>query len=210
MAQKRIKALTNYTTPLNTDVIAIEDLTADETKKITRQNFLAGAPLPANTVDTQAIADDTITNAKLSDTAGEIGGDWISYTPTLTNLTLGSGTVVALYRKVGKQVDVRIKFTLGAGSAVSSTGRFSLPVTAKTTGYSTGGIAPSILGVATIEDAGIEEYAGLVGLYSSTVVAPMVINTASTYALHQFLASTVPFVWGANDIMSLIFSYEAV
>lgn len=55
------------TAPSNNDVFAIEDSAASgASKRITRGNFIAGSPLPANTIDAQAIQDDAITAPKLS------------------------------------------------------------------------------------------------------------------------------------------------
>lgn len=68
------------TTPSNNDQLVIEDSVAANTKNITREDFLAGTPLPANTVDTQAVEDDAITPVKRSGgffqgtiTSGDLG-----------------------------------------------------------------------------------------------------------------------------------------
>lgn len=63
----RISQLTSLTTPENADEIAIVDTSASVTKKITRGDLLSGAPLPADTVDTQAIEDGSVTTAKQAD-----------------------------------------------------------------------------------------------------------------------------------------------
>ena len=39
-------------------------------------------------------------------------GTWRTYTPTLTNLTLGNGTLTAKYAQTGKIVTVYFNFTL--------------------------------------------------------------------------------------------------
>lgn len=63
----RISNLTSLSTPSDSDEIAIVDTSASVTKKITRGDLLSGAPLPADTVDTQAIENDAVTTAKLAD-----------------------------------------------------------------------------------------------------------------------------------------------
>ena len=60
----KISQLTALTTPDSGDELPIVDVSASTTKKITRTNLLKGAPLPADTVDTQAIADDAVTAPK--------------------------------------------------------------------------------------------------------------------------------------------------
>ena len=54
------------TQPEANDEIAIVDASAATTKKITREDFLKGADLPADTVDTQAIADGAVTADKIA------------------------------------------------------------------------------------------------------------------------------------------------
>lgn len=80
----RISQLTALTTPANDDSLAIVDASASTTKKITRNDFLKGAPLPSNTVTTAAVSDGAITPDKRT------GG--ISFGILPTNTT-GSKTV---------------------------------------------------------------------------------------------------------------------
>lgn len=65
----RISALTALTTVDNADELAIVDVSASVTKKITRAALLSSAPLPNNTVTTAAIADGAVTTAKIADNA---------------------------------------------------------------------------------------------------------------------------------------------
>jgi len=86
------------------------------------------------------IGSGTITNAKLSTTAGEPGAAWQSYTPTWTassvNPTLGNGTLTGAYNKVGKMITARIFLQYGSTTS-SGTGafRWSLPVTPKSSTF---------------------------------------------------------------------------
>lgn len=61
----RISALTALTTVDNADELAIVDVSASVTKKITRAALLSSAPLPNNTVTTAAIADNAVTAIRL-------------------------------------------------------------------------------------------------------------------------------------------------
>jgi len=53
------------TAPSAGDLIVIKDATDSATKRMTRANLLAGSPLPADTVDTQAIENGAVTPAKM-------------------------------------------------------------------------------------------------------------------------------------------------
>lgn len=56
----QITQLDNDPTPNNNDLLVTVDMAAGTTKNISRDQFFTGAPLPADTVDSQAIADGAI------------------------------------------------------------------------------------------------------------------------------------------------------
>lgn len=62
----KISQLSALTVPDSGDELPIVDVSTSTTKKITRTNLLKGAPLPADTVDTQAIDDGSVTPIKTS------------------------------------------------------------------------------------------------------------------------------------------------
>ena len=78
------------TVPEANDEIAIVDASAATTKKITRADFLKGAALPADTVDTQAIADGAVTPDKRS------GGFKMGSIPSATLGTTGNKAITGL------------------------------------------------------------------------------------------------------------------
>ena len=55
--------------------------------------------------------------------------DWTAYTPTLTNHTLGNGTMEAKYQQAGGRVEFTIEYTWGSTSSVTGAVTFSLPLT---------------------------------------------------------------------------------
>lgn len=62
-------------------------------------------------------------------TSGYAGSDWVSYTPTVSNLGSGGGTATGKYRRVGDSAEVYIRFskdaTAGTNSGLAVT--FSIP-----------------------------------------------------------------------------------
>ncbi len=61
----RITELASLTVPNSTDPLAIVDTSGAITKKITRDDLIGGAPLPAGSIDTQALDDAAVTPAKI-------------------------------------------------------------------------------------------------------------------------------------------------
>jgi hypothetical protein len=127
---------------------------------------------------------------------------WTTWTPTLTNLTLGSGSSMGRYRQLGKTVDFRWKFIFGSGSAITGLPRFSLPV-APHANYI---VTVDLLGVGTLGDTGNNSYWALARLGSGSTGEIVGIGTSSQ---HIAVSSTVPFTWGSGDSMSVSGTYEA-
>jgi hypothetical protein len=58
---------------------------------------------------------------------GAVMTDWISYTPTWTNLTVGNANQRFFYRRVGDSVEIKGNLQFGSTTSVSGTIVFSLP-----------------------------------------------------------------------------------
>lgn len=132
-------------------------------------------------------------------------GAWLAYTPTLTNGTLGNGTIAGRSWKSGRMVVAQIKFTLGSSSAVSTAMGLSLPYTAAAFQY---------IGLARFTDtsAGLQ-YTGtaLTSAGSPTVVFPRVGVPfgVGSYIADSQIASTVPMTWASGDICEITIAYES-
>lgn len=126
-----------------------------------------------------------------------LNGAWTAYTPTLSNLTLGNGTLSFAYQQSGKTINVRGRFTLGSTSAVSGSAQFSLPVTPTSYGF----------GAAQVVAAGAN-YPGLAFISGSNVVVS-VFNAAGTYATRQSTSGTIPGTFTTGDSIAFSFTYEA-
>jgi hypothetical protein len=128
-------------------------------------------------------------NARLT----ALDGPWSTWTPTLTNLTVGAGgSVVARYSAAGKRGDYLFVFTLGTGSAVGTGPTFTLPFTPHSSL-----VAFSPIGVAQAFDTGVNNYA-LVPRWTGTAVALVGIGTAG---VHTTVTATAPFTFGSGDIL---------
>jgi len=126
-------------------------------------------------------------------------GAWTTWVPTLTNITAGAGVTTARYRKMGKTLDFRFKFKLGAGSVIGTSPRFSLPF-AMHASYVT--LEDIITATVMLYDAGTANYIGSVRVINSTTLELMSINAATAIASEAATTATVPFTWTTNDTMS--------
>ncbi len=122
-----------------------------------------------------------------------------SWTPTVANLTVGNGTLVARYSRIDKSVTCHIKFILGSTSAIGSAPSFSLPFA---TAYS-----DTVAGTLVMLDTGTAANMGLVYIEAG-VAGTRAIQTGASYAGLTSITATVPHTWANTDILSLVFSYE--
>ena len=124
-----------------------------------------------------------------------------SYTPTLTNGTLGNGTLSFSYHRSDGWCDVYGTFTLGTTSAVSGLLGFSLPVAATST-------ASAVEGTILIQDTGSDLFLGVGFLASTTVLSVYASNSAGTYALVTATSSTIPMTWATTDVVNVGIRYR--
>ncbi|NBQ97757.1 MAG: hypothetical protein EBU12_05965 [Microbacteriaceae bacterium] len=138
--------------------------------------------------------------------ASSSGGTWAAWTPTLSNLTIGNGTVTARYAQVGKIVNFYVKITLGSTSSVGTEPRVTWPVTpANTTA------AQNALINYVFEDSGLSRYFGASDpITNSTTEFRFVVNNASaTYVTSTQITSSIPITWGTSDALYAMGTYEA-
>lgn len=134
------------------------------------------------------------------------GAAYSSWTPTWTNLTVGNGTVTAVYKQVGKTVRGRIAIVFGSTTSISGDVSFDLPVT-RAAMAGTNNVSP--LGCARFYDAGVAGYEGAVHNASTSTASIRVWAASGAYVTAALLSSTVPFTWGTSDEISAEFEYEA-
>ncbi len=123
---------------------------------------------------------------------------WTSYTPTLTNITLGNGTVTASYQQIDKLVTVNIFFTMGSTSSMGSSPQFSLPVN---------NVNSYVNGLVTLWDQGVAVNSGLCYALSNKLYVEY-LDTSSTCLQPGGITSTVPFTWNVNDKIYAQLTYQ--
>lgn len=168
---------------------------------------LTGVLNSANAVATSNITDAAVTPAKLLAGTGSSWA-WQSWTPTLANLTLGNGTVIAKYTQIGKTIHGFFRFTMGSTSAMGTGPTFTLPAATQTSTFSA--TLSNQIGTVWIDDTGIGNFQGpLIITSSSTVASAFLYTTTGTYAIAGGINSTAPMTWGSTDTFNCSFTYEA-
>jgi hypothetical protein len=127
----------------------------------------------------------------LGDIERALTGAWTTWSPTTANLTLGSGTIIARYRQLGKTGDFFFSFTLGAGSAIGTLPSFTLPFTPHSS-YATF----ATMGHGELLDSGTAAYIA-VGRWTAGSAVEVVFGGASD--IHTPVTATAPFTWTTND-----------
>jgi hypothetical protein len=124
---------------------------------------------------------------------------WTAYTPTLTNITLGNGTIVARYQQIGKTVNFEVLFTMGSTSVMGGPAQVSMPVSPAriTKGFPV-----------TLLDDSVRVYWGNADIFDNRFYLTATV-TDGTYAYFNYVSGTVPFTWTTNDKFSIYGSYEA-
>jgi hypothetical protein len=130
-------------------------------------------------------------------------GVWTNFTPSFTGVTVGNGTLVARYRKVGKTVELYVKLTLGSTSSLSgSLNYFALPFNLAYSGDGStcsGGIQD--VSPATNFISGPE--------FNGNNIILTLFATNTTWLINSRVTSTNPFTWTTGDYFWLQATYEA-
>ena len=155
----------------------------------------------ANAVTAVSVAASAIQPQALFTGTGT-GWSWSSWTPTLTNMTLGNGTVTAKYIQIGKTVTARFRFLLGSTSAIGTSPTITLPVTSAD--VSTLGILGNGFGTSNAT-----AYYLSARRDSSTTSQLVAWNSAGTYLTTTGITASVPNTWTTNDYIDIYMFYEA-
>ena len=137
---------------------------------------------------------------QIRDSLKAIGDPWTAFTPTMTNVTLGNGTLAATYMQAGKFVQFRIKVTFGSTTAITGSPTFTLPVTAVGTRV-VGGL---VLMYNSSAASGNQYKVG--GAFNSNTTTLLIRDDASAV-----IGATAPFgeAWATGDELIITGDYEA-
>lgn len=130
--------------------------------------------------------------AARSDHAHGMTVPWTSYTPALTNITIGNGTIAAEYCVYGGVLKVNVVVTLGSTSSVTGAIGVDLPagLTARTS------IAQRV--VAQCYDSSADTvYVG------GAAVTGSQLNAIRTHGIAATATTAVPFTWATSDNLRL-------
>jgi hypothetical protein len=142
------------------------------------------------------------TKLNLNQEASTGFGAWTAYTPSLTAISLSTGSLTFAYNQIGKTVFVRGIFSMGTTPAISGAIGIGLPVTASA-GQTEQAVAIRVL------DNGTNSYTVMAYFASTTRVDLYALKTDATYLAWLSTSSTVPFTWAVDDKIYINFTYEA-
>ena len=123
-------------------------------------------------------------------------GTYISYTPTLTNLTIGNGTLTSSYCRVNNLIHFQGKILFGSTTSVTGSVQVTVPISISTTQSSQG----TALGTNTFYDSSVGTW--FLGIASANVAArfyPSIQYTNASYAQFGNMNATTPMTWATGD-----------
>lgn len=131
-------------------------------------------------------------------------GIWAAYTPTLTNVALGTGgAITGRWTRDGNTVKCIVAISLGTGASVTDIIRIGVPVDINLTTHAVN-VAP--LGVATASDT-TNRAAATVAAVAANQVRCLGTTTATFTAAAWRNAQ--PWAWASGHTLFLKFEYEA-
>ena len=184
-------------------------VTSDDANAI--QNSIVNAKgdlIGASANDTPAIlsvgANNTFLRANSSAATGlEYAGAYTAFTPTWTGLTVGNGTNLGRYLRIGNFIHVVYQLTFGSTTSVTASPFYvDFPINASST------INSAILGQCRLVDSGTASYVGTSVQNGTTRIIFFAEVVNATYTTETVLSSTVPFTWGTNDQIYTSIVYE--
>ena len=117
-----------------------------------------------------------------------------TYTPTLNNITLGNGSLVAYYSRSGGIIIDEVYITFGSTTTVGGT----ISIGALPVGTYVGGTAMPSGSVTFYDSSATTTYFGP-AITTGTTIAPKIENVSGTYPTLADVNATVPFTWAVGD-----------
>ena len=124
---------------------------------------------------------------------------WTSYSPALTNITIGNGTIVGAYVQVGKLIHFRWTLTWGSTTAFTGSIAIGMPVTGADAGWA---------GSAFLFDASVAANRQP-GTLNGSTTANNVHSAGIGGGGAGIVNATSPFTWAVSDVIKGSGTYEA-
>ncbi|MFD3333508.1 hypothetical protein ACFWV1_12810 [Streptomyces sp. NPDC058700] len=143
-------------------------------------------------------------NAEVRDQWLDVLAAWTTYTPTWTatvNPSLGNGSVVGRYKKLGRLVNFQIDLTMGS-TTTYGTGAWglTLPFTAASSSGSRVGVAQAL---------GASRFGGQIIVSPGASGIGAFFPASSAASNYSSAAAAVPFAWAANNELRITGTYES-
>ena len=152
-------------------------------------------------------ANNTFLQAASGESTGmKWGGAYTSWTPTLSGITLGNGTMAGSYVQIGKFVHATLYVVFGSTTSVTGNMTFTYPTGAA----SCATVTNTYIGTVRMLDAGVQNYSGMVIVNNNNTFSFFAQNSAGTYTIPDIARVGTPFTWNTNDEFQLSMTYEAV
>lgn len=132
--------------------------------------------------------------------ASDLPSTLTAYTPTVSNWTLGNGTIVGRYQQIGQWVRFEIELTFGSTSTFVGNLLLGLPVAAA---------APINtrfpLGLASLQDTSVLARRNWIAVLGTTTTSFNIVDGSTG----NVVASANPWTWATTDTIYLRGEYEA-
>jgi len=147
-------------------------------------------------------ANDLLVTAASGEATGlKYTGGWTTWTPSYLNITLGNGTVLARYQKIGKTVNFLFRLNWGSTTSVGNYPIVSYPIAPVYSNY-------YYVGLATFQDTGTAVYLGRVQTDTTNGLLFTSEYTGGTWNQDGVVNGTQPATWTNGDVWTMQGSYE--
>ena len=130
----------------------------------------------------------------------EYADAYTSYTPTITGVTQGNGTITGKSMRVGKMCHAEVVLVFGSTTVMVGPVGISLPFTSTTSVQN-----PALV---TLLDTGTAVMPALAFADGTGAYRITAIDTSGSNATERAITSTVPFTWATGDRINFSVIYE--
>ena len=127
-----------------------------------------------------------------------------SFTPSITNLTIGNGTRTGTYVQINKTVYFQAKITFGSTTTLTANADLTLPIAATgVTTFDKINVSGNFINNSPTEIIDVNHI-----MIGTTAIRLLAIVTSGTYALSADTSATVPFTWTTSDVITISGNYQ--